>query len=233
MRLGILTAGPSPLPPSGDLYETVCVVDAKIAPPPPRNLREREWHDEELAEFLRSLEVDYVFAAGYPYILTPPLLEAFRDRVIVVQNGDLIERDENGRRRWSGTHPVLDALVAGMNSTRTSLYFATEDVGEGPLFLVGPRHSVPAVVQDALKRGDFDSVSTYALLHNRWMRQSWPALIAQAIGILAAGSMKIVGNTVWVDGAPGPCRLGEAPDFCETEMDVLHRIPSSCPFIES
>jgi folate-dependent phosphoribosylglycinamide formyltransferase PurN len=231
MRLAFLTAGESPLPPRGDLYQTVCVIDASISPRPARNLKEREWTDEETAEFLRSLDVDYVFAAGYPYIVTRPLLETFQERIIVVHNGDLTERDAVGRRRWIGPNPVLQALLAGSKATRTSLYFATDYVGEGPLFLVGQRHAVPPVVQDALTRGDYDSVATYAHLHNRWMHRSWPELLLEAIGILAAGTMKVVGSTVWVDGAPGPCRLGEAPDICDSK--TRRDIPASCPFIQS
>jgi formyl transferase-like protein len=231
VRLAFLTAGESPLPQRGDLYETVCVIDSSITPRPPRNLKEREWQDEETAEFLQSLEADYVIAAGYPYILTQPLLDAFRQRIIVLHNGDLIDRDEAGRRRWIGTNPVLQALLAGVKATRTSLYFATEDIGEGPLFLVGPRHGVPPVVQDALTRGDYDSVATYAHLHNRWMRQAWPELLLDALGILTTSRLSFVGNTVWIDGVPGPCRLGEAPDFCDEK--TRRTIPASCPFIQS
>lgn len=233
MRLAFLTAGDSPLPPRGDLYETVCTIDSTITPRPSRNLRERAWQDEETAEFLVSLDVDYIFAAGYPYILTQSLLDAFRQRILVVHNGDLIDRDEAGRRRWIGPNPVLQALLAGAKATRTSLYFATDDVGEGPLFLEGPRHTVPPVVQDALARGDYDSVATYAHLHNRWMRQSWPELLVNAIGTLSVSTLSFVGSTVWVDGVPGPCRLGEAPDICEQNPKIHRGIPASCPFIQS
>ncbi len=232
MRIALLTSGnETPLEKRGDLYEVVCVIDASKSPKPPRNLNERESSDRDTSEFLRSVEIDYVIVAGYPYLLTEPILEAFPRRIIVVQNGDLTERDKYGRRRWVGTQPVLDA---GATSTRTSLYFATNDVGHGPLFLVGPRYAVPAIVQHALARGDYDSVVTYAHLHSRWMRQSWGALLLHAIEILSAGTIAVVGDMVWVDGVPGPCRLAEAPDVChKSESRIQRGIPSSCPFIQS
>jgi folate-dependent phosphoribosylglycinamide formyltransferase PurN len=235
MRVAMFTAGSDiPLEKRGDLYEIACIVDASKSPKPPRNLNEREWSDRETAEFLQSLEIDYIFAAGYRYVLTEPILDAFPNRIIVVQNGDLTERDEYGRRRWVGTHPVIDALLAGATSTRTSLYFATNDVGHGPLFLVGPRYAVPAIVQHALARGDYDLVATYAHLHNRWMQQAWGELLLHAIEVLSAGTMTVVGDMVWVDGVPGPCRLAEAPDVChQSERRVQRGIPSSCPFIQS
>lgn len=234
MRIGLLTAGDDrPLKERGDLYEIVCAVEATTSPRPPRNLREREQFDRDAMESLRAADAEYVIAAGYPYIITAPMLDAFRRRIIIVHNGDLTERDEFGRRRWVGPQPVLDALLAGATATRTSLFLATSDVGHGPLFLVGPRHRVPPMVQDALARGDYDSVATYAHLHSRWMRQSWTSLLLAAIGFLAAGSIKIVEDTVWIDGVPGPCRLGEAPDICEKSERVIQRgVPSSCPFIQ-
>jgi folate-dependent phosphoribosylglycinamide formyltransferase PurN len=233
MRIGLLTAGGElPLPERGELYEVACVVDCTASARPPRNLHEREEYDRETAELFSGAAVDYVISAGYPYVLTEPMLEAFRNRILVVHNGDLTDRDEFGRRRWVGPQPVLDALLAGVRATRTSLYIATADVGHGPLFIVGSRHAVPELVQDAATRADYDSVATYAHLHNRWMHRSWGELLVRAIEALTAGSIKIVGDTVWIDGVPGPCRLGEAPDVCENSADIQRGVPASCPFIQ-
>ena len=229
MRLGLITTTfEPPIAKRGDLYQLACVLDSKSSPRPPRNLREREQYDRDMAEVLHATDVDYVIVAGYDFVLTAPMLETFPNRILVVHNGDLTDRDEFGRRRWVGPQPVLDALLAGVKATRTSLYFATQDVGQGPLFLVGPRHAVPPLVQDALARGDYDSVAAYAHLHSRWMREGWTPLLDRAIEILFAGSLKIVGDITWIDGVPGPCRLGEAPDACHQP----EHIPGSCPFIQ-
>jgi hypothetical protein len=48
--------------------------------------------------------------------------------------------------------------------------------------------------------------------------------------LLAGGTMQIVGDVAWIDGAPGPCRMGEAPGACR-EVPVERGIPASCPFI--
>lgn len=212
MRIGLLTAGhESQFAKRGDLYEVICVADRA--------------DDPDTAQLFLDAGVDYVFAPRYPWVLSDAMLDAFPKRIIILHNGDLTDR-----RRWIGPEPVLDALLAGVTATRTSLYFATREIGHGPIFLVGPRHAVPQMVQDALARGDYDSVATYALLHSRWMRRSWPDLMLRAIECLSVGTVKIVRDTVWVDGVPGPCRLGEAPDFCD---DRVHGgIPASCPFIQ-
>ena len=178
LRIGLLT--PIPIPMRGDLYEVVAI----------------------------DAGADYIFGERQPYGVSQTLLDAFPNRVMILDDGDVTEN-----------------LLAGATSTRTSLYFS-----HGPLFLAGPRHAVPKMVQDALARGDYDSVATYALLHSRWMRRSWPDLMLRAIEFLTAGAIKIVRDIVWIDGVPGPCRLGEAPDFCDEH--VQRAIPASCPFIQ-
>lgn len=213
----------------GSLYEVAGVISAATSDVP-RNLRERELHDARTAALLRGLGAETIFAAGYPYVLTEPMLDAFPDRIIAVHDGDLTDVDAAGRRRWVGLHAVREAILSGAEATRSSLYIVTRDVGHGPLLLVGPRHAVSPLVRDAITGGDYAAVKAYASLHRAWMRRSWSALILQAIELLVGGTIQITGNTVWIDGVPGACRLGEPPDACETPQP--HDIPGWCPFIQ-
>jgi folate-dependent phosphoribosylglycinamide formyltransferase PurN len=254
MRIGLLTARDAPGvqellddPHRGELYEVACIVSCDTVVPatepwdvpvvhrglPLRNLRLREHYDRHAAETLLSFGVDTVFVSGYPYVLTEPMLEAFAGRIVVAHDGDLTVRDDSGQRRWVGPHAVLDAIVAGEPATRNSLYFATADVGHGPLFLVSERFAVAPLVRDAVATGAYDMVEAYARLHRRWMRQWWGALLRRSIEFLTAGVVQVVGDTVWIDGAPAPCRLGEAPDLCNERSEPAQRgIPASCPFIQ-
>lgn len=237
MRVALLTArrtaGIEALlddPNRGMLYDIACAVDSA---PPFRNLRDRVEHDAETAKRIRSSGADYVFALAYPYVLTEPMLDAFPDRVICLHDGDLTEIDETGQRKWIGPHAVLDAILGGAKATRNSLYIITRDVGHGPLMLAGPRHPVAPLVGDAIASEDFETVVSYARLHRRWMRRSWGTILRRAIEILAAGTMQIIGDIVWIDGVPGPCRLGEAPDACEEFGERVRRdVPASCPFVQ-
>lgn len=230
MRVALLTSGPAAaaeklLDPRGDLYEVVSVVQRRFRD---RNLRERERHDLETADRLRALGAEYVFAAAYQYVLTEPMLDAFEGRIVVVHDGDLTLRDDSGQRRWLGPRAVLDAVIGGAASTRNSLYFATRDIGHGPLLLIGAPHDISPMVRQARAKGEYEAIRSYAQLHRWWMRQEWPALMERAIEMLSAGTRQTVGDTVWVDGAPGPCRMGEAPEAC---YEPERGIPPSCPFI--
>jgi len=131
MRLGLITTtGLHPIREGSDLHQVVCTIES----------RRDDW---EMAEELCNAGVEYVLVADYEYVPATPMLDAFPNRILIVHNGDLTDRDEFGQRRWVGPQPVLDALLTGVKATRTSLYFATQQSGQGPLFLVGPRHAVP------------------------------------------------------------------------------------------
>lgn len=238
MRIGFLTAhgtagidGVLEHRRRGALYEVACVIPG-VTSAVPRNLREREDFDRQNVSLLKSLGVDTVFSAGYPYVLTEPMLDAFSERIIAVHDGDLTDVDAAGRRKWVGLHAVREAILAGVTATRTSLYIMTRDVGHGPLLLLGPRHAVAPLVADAITAGDYTAVNAYAQLHRTWMRREWSALILRAIELLVGGTIQITGNAVWIDGVPGVCRLGEAPDACEPSGDGAHTIPAACPFIQ-
>lgn len=200
---------------------------------PLRNLQAREEYDYETAELLHRLDADYVVLDGYRYIVTEPLLSAFPQRLIALHEGDLSLRDEDGRRPLTGLHAVRDAILGGRVETRSSAFLLTRDVGEGPLFLLGPRFPVAALARDARAWGAIDMVLAYAALHRQWMlRSSWGEMLTRTAEIVAGGTMRIVGDVVWVDGAPGPCRVGEAPSVCcDNDSAVDAAVPASCPFV--
>lgn len=58
---------------------------------------------------------------------------------------------------------------------------------------------------------------------------AYGAMLVRALQFLAAGTLKVANDVVWIDGVPGPCRLGDAPQICH----VQRGIPASCPFIQT
>ena len=213
------------------IYEVVKVVDGSIERPP-RNLNNRRVSDKELAEAIEGAGADFVLLAGYPWIITTPLLEAFPGRIIALHDGDLSLVDDDGQRRYKGLHPVRAALLDGAGLTRSSAYVVTEKIGEGPLFLLSAPYRVPPAAIDAQRRGDVDLVAAYAEVHRAWMvRDSWGPMLRRIVELLAAGTIQTIGDVVWIDGVPGPCLLGEAPDVCHHHEHEESGIPRSCPFL--
>jgi hypothetical protein len=212
------------------IYEVVAVIDGSRRQPP-RNLNNRRVFDRELAEELQAAGADFVILAGYNWIVTAPLLEAFPGKIIALHDGDLTLLDEEGQRRYKGLHPVRAALFDGLDQTRCSAFIVTEKVCEGPLFLLSAPYRVPPAAADAQRRGDAHLVSAYADVHRAWMiRDAWGLMLRRIVELLAAGTLQIVGDVVWIDGVPGPCLLGESPDVCHHEH-AQSGIPRSCPFL--
>lgn len=215
-------------PACGPIYEITAVVSDH----PPRNLRDREQYDSELVAKLG--DADFLFLDDYPYLVTRPLLDAFRGRIVVLHDGDLTVM-ANGRRAYAGLHAVRNAILSGDTSTRASAFVATEDIGEGPLLLLGPPYPISELAAAAVARADLSDVALYAHLHRRWMvSDSYGTLLRKAAELLSLGTMHVAKDTVWVDGVPGPCRLGDAPSACWSAASPPRRgIPSSCPFIRT
>lgn len=200
---------------------------------PLRLVQNRGAYDAETADILRRLDIDYVLLLGYRFIITEPLLSAFPHRIIGLHDGDLTLRDDDGRRSYTGLHAVRNAIFDGLAETRCSAYFVTRDVGAGPLFLLSGAYPIAAMARDAQLWGALDVLSNYAELHARWMRRSaWSTMLVRIMELLCAGTMQVVGDVVWVDGVPGPCRMGDAPSVChEREKSIVAGVPASCPFI--
>lgn len=124
-------------------------------------------------------------------------------------------------------------IFAGEPETRNSVHIVNDDGSLGALLLRGAAFPIAPLARDAREWGDAEMLEAYAALHRRWMiRTEWGPLMSRAIELLAAGNVQIVGDVVWIDGAPGPCRFGEAPHSCfEADSMVTRGIPQSCPFL--
>lgn len=259
LRVALLTSSSAPGmeqllagPDRGVLYEVACVVVSEesfaqrraveeanvplILRPLKglffRNLAAREEYDRETAEVLRAYGADYAILAGYRYIVTGPLLECFPNRLLAICDADLTVVDDDGERLFRDLHAVRRAIFAGDAETRSSVFFVTDRPGAGPLMLLSGPFPVALIARDALAHGEYDLAVAYARVHRQWMTTtSWGVMLVEAIRLLAAGTIAIAGGVAWIDGAPGPCRLGEAPRFCQPEQ-IRRGIPASCPFIQ-
>ena len=177
-------------------------------------LAESELSLDELAR----AEPQFIFVFGYEYELPPAVIDEFRGKIFAINGAD----------------SVFGAILSGESQTRSYMHLISEDGSRGPLFLLGPPYPLAPMALDARERADDAFLTTYAELHQRWMiSTSWAAMLARAFELLAAGTSQIIGNVVWIDGVPGPCRMGYSPDAChDPETMVTRGIPRSCPFID-
>jgi phosphoribosylglycinamide formyltransferase 1 len=85
----------------------------------------RAARDTAMARWLEAQGVDLVVCAGYMHLLTPAFLERFPGRIVNVHPALL--------PRFPGTHPIDDALAAGVPETGATVHFVDEGVDTGPV----------------------------------------------------------------------------------------------------
>jgi folate-dependent phosphoribosylglycinamide formyltransferase PurN len=153
----------------------VNVVDVLSPVPPP--LRMRREHDAQLAARLTRLNVDLVVCLGYLYILTEPMLTAFRGRILNLHDGE---------PRFPGLHATRDAIVAGARETRSMIHVVDETLDGGPVLFMSRPYPVAPFVHEAVRAGETKIVRAYAFAHREWMiHDAWPALLDSAVDSFA------------------------------------------------
>lgn len=84
---------------------------------------DREAYTKQMVELLKKHDIDLVVMAGFMTFFAPPMIEAFRDRILNSHPSLL--------PAFKGAHAVRDALEAGVTETGTTIHIATELLDEG------------------------------------------------------------------------------------------------------
>jgi phosphoribosylglycinamide formyltransferase-1 len=129
---------------------------------------DREARDAAIGDWLEGLEVDLVVLAGYMELLSPALVERFRNRIVNVHPALLPS--------FPGLEAVQQALDAGVKVTGVSVHFVDEGVDSGPIILQRAVEVPASRVWDELE------VQIHAVEHE---------LLPQAIRLIAAGRVSI------------------------------------------
>lgn len=87
----------------------------------------REEFDGELVATLREREVELVACAGFMRLLTPVMLDAFRDRVMNIHPGLL--------PAFPGLHAQRAALEHGVRFAGCTVFFVRPGVDDGPIIV--------------------------------------------------------------------------------------------------
>ncbi|NEO25746.1 MAG: phosphoribosylglycinamide formyltransferase [Kamptonema sp. SIO4C4] len=102
-----------------------------------RDYPTREALDRQIVETFQSHGVDWVIMAGWMRIVTPVLLEAFRDRILNIHPSLLPS--------FPGIHGIEQALEAGVKITGCTVHIAQEKVDSGPIIM---QAAVPILPDD-------------------------------------------------------------------------------------
>jgi phosphoribosylglycinamide formyltransferase-1 len=104
------------------------------------NFADRRERDLAMADWMRSLGVELVVAAGYMRLLDPAFLHAFPQRVVNVHPALL--------PAFPGLHVVQQALDYGVKVFGVTVHFLDSGVDTGPIILQGAVHLPDATGAD-------------------------------------------------------------------------------------
>jgi folate-dependent phosphoribosylglycinamide formyltransferase PurN len=113
-----------------------------------RDLSLRPYFDKKVVEILESYDLDLIALAGYMSIVTDPLLNRYKDKIINVHPADLAIQ-KNGKRKYKGLHAVRDAILSGEKKLRSTTHIVRKDVDEGEIVMRSK--GIPIILPDSLE----------------------------------------------------------------------------------
>jgi folate-dependent phosphoribosylglycinamide formyltransferase PurN len=157
-----------------------------------RDLGLRRHYDRATARLLRPYRPDLLLLAGYLYILTRPLLDAYPGRIVNVHGSDLARRGTDGGPLYPGLRAVRDAIWAGETETRATAHIVTERLDDGPILLRSPAFPVAPLAAALRAAGTEHALNAYAFAHQEWMLSTaWGPLLTATIGALCGEAERI------------------------------------------
>lgn len=97
----------------------------------------RDALDAEIVKTLQQYQVDYVVMAGWMRLVTPVLIEAFRDRIVNIHPSLLPS--------FKGVRAVEQAIAAGVKIAGCTVHLVRLEVDSGPILV---QAAVPVLADD-------------------------------------------------------------------------------------
>lgn len=134
-----------------------------------------------ITERLRALEIDLVVLAGFLYVLTPELIEAYPNAIINVHPALIPSFCGEG---CYGLHVHEKALAYGVKVSGATVHFVNEQCDGGPIIL---QKAVPVEEDD-----------TPRTLQRRIMEQAEWQLLPEAVRLFCEGRLSVTGRRVTI-----------------------------------
>ena len=159
------------------------VTDVYLDPTPYAGMIDkREAYDRGVLDILRKHEVDLVLLAGYMKIVTPVLIDAYRNRMMNIHPSLLPS--------FPGLEAQKQTLEWGAKVAGCTVHFVTEGVDEGPIIL---QSTVPVL------EGDSPETLAARILVEEHI------IYPRAVQLYADGRLLVEGRQVRIADGPAGC----------------------------
>ncbi len=157
-----------------------------------RDFETRREYDRETVAKLELAKPDVVLLDGYLYLLTRPMLEAYRHRMLNLHFSDLSLRRRDHGPLYAGIRAVRDALADGRAETRATVHVVNEEPDGGAPLVRSWAYPVSPMVAQARDWHATDMLKAYAFAHQEWMiRDASGPLLAAALSLVATGAVAL------------------------------------------
>jgi phosphoribosylglycinamide formyltransferase 1 len=143
-----------------------------------RSFQSKANFEARLDSTLQRAQIELICLAGFMRLLSPGFVEAWRDKIINIHPSLL--------PLFPGLDTHARALAAGIRIHGATVHFARAEVDTGPIIVQG---AVPVLADD-----------TPARLAERVLKVEH-RIYPLALGLVAGGRTKVVGDRVEIDGA--------------------------------
>jgi len=150
------------------------VVDVSVFP-------NRQSFCNAILDKLKDLDIDLVVLAGFLYVLTPPVVEHFKNRMINIHPSLIPAFCGEG---YYGLRVHEAALEYGVKLSGATAHFVTEDCDAGPIIL-----------QKAVEIREDDTPKT---LQRRIMEEAEWKILPEAIKLYCQGRLTVEGRIVHI-----------------------------------
>jgi phosphoribosylglycinamide formyltransferase-1 len=138
-----------------------------------KNFSSRENYDTEIVKILEQENIDFIVLAGFMRIITPVLINKFRNKILNIHPALLPS--------FKGTHAIADAFDYGVRFTGVTVHFVDEKMDHGPIILQG-----------LVKIKEDDTAETLEAQIHKVEHKIYP----EAIRLFSEGKIKIEGRKV-------------------------------------
>lgn len=90
----------------------------------------RKEFEEKIMDVLEGEKIDLIVLAGYMFLLTPLLVEAYKDRILNIHPALLPS--------FKGTHGIRDAFDYGVKISGVTVHFVDKELDNGPIVMQAP-----------------------------------------------------------------------------------------------
>ncbi|MGE3959947.1 MAG: phosphoribosylglycinamide formyltransferase [Vicinamibacterales bacterium] len=159
-----------------------------------RDFMTRRAYDRATVEILAAHAPDLVLLDGYLYLLTRPMLDAYRHRMLNLHFSDLTIRRADRRPAYVGIRAVRDAIADGQTDTSATVHLVNDEPDGGAPIVRSWSYPVSPLAARARQWQALDMLKAYAYAHQEWMiRGVSGPLLSAALALVADARVDLDG----------------------------------------